>query len=462
MDIRGYEEMRSLMVEQNENLVGIVLNSRERKLNEKLKEMKAAFKADCGGEIPYDIPVLTDQRIWNSELYHFMKKLPKGSDLHVHGTSLLPIYKLIDYVIDQPKLLIHKDAWILGLTKDRQGQEGWMPLGEAIKKGFVDRDELRKRWSMEGRQHGENQWQRFEALFEYTDAIDYDVDVLRDYYVRALNNYLENGIYHVEIHGVLATSMEITRLILEAVMAGYKIVRKEHPELTVSFIGCSMKMFSYSEEDTAVILQNTLEAQKTFRDIGEDGSDNDFVLGFDMVNEEDSSRPLKAYAPMMIEMKEKNPNFKYFLHCGESLDAESDHLFDAYLIRADRVGHGMNLYRYPNLLKAYAEREICLECCPISNQALGYVRDIRLHPGMEYLKRGVTIALCSDDPISMEYEPLTDDFFAAVVCWNLGVAEIKQLCLNSIMYSGLDTKRRSALLRHWKACWEKLIDEYIE
>ena len=103
--------------------------------------------------------------------------------------------------------------------------------------------------------------------------------------------------------------------------------------------------------------------------------------------------------------------------------------------------------------------DICLEVCPISNQVLEDVEDLRGHPATEYLKRGVPISICSDDPAYLEHATLTDDFFAAIVCWDLGLAEIKQLCLNSILYSGLDELQKEELMQSWQKQWDAFLND---
>ena len=152
---------------------------------------------------------------------------------------------------------------------------------------------------------------------------------------------------------------------------------------------------------------------------------------------------------------------KLYIHGGESLSAENENLIDAYLLGVSRVGHGLNLYRYPDLHRRYAKSETALEVCVISNGALGYTRDIRNHPATEYLRTGVAVTLCSDDPAYMENETLTDDFFAATVCWNLSLADIKQLGINSIMYSGLDDEVKYDSLHRFNDIWNQFIDAEV-
>lgn len=453
----NYDTVRRELVERNSNLVGIILNQDEQKCDAVLTELKQAFKDDCNGDVPFTMPVLTDERIWNSRLYKFCKALPKGSDLHVHGTALLPCHKLIPFVLEHEKLLINVDDLHLYLEKK---SDRYMPLKEAFYSGEVSRKELEKVWTVRGKEKGQNVWEYFESLFGYTGAIDCDMDILYDYYVMAFRDYVACHISHVEIHVLLDESLEISLETLKTIRAAYYEVKKDHPEFVVSVIGSGMKMFDISMEETTSVFNNTLLCQQQIKDESDPEHPYDFVLGFDLVNEEDTSRPLREFAPMLIDFKAAHPSFKYYLHSGESLNAESDNLMDAYLINVSRVGHGMNLYRYPNLLKAYADEEICLESCLISNQTLGYTKDIRLHPSAEYLKRGVTIALCSDDPVYQEHEQLTDDFFAAIISWNLGLADIKQLALNSITYSGLEAEPKRKLMKDWHEAWKEFVSQW--
>lgn len=450
--------MRREIVEKNSNLVGLLLNGEESRLNALLEEYKQQYIQSCNGNVPYHMPVLTDSNIWNSRLYQFLKAMPKGSDLHVHGTSLLPMRLLIDFVLAHEKLYIDIDTCMLHLDAADSRK---MPLKEAFYGGYLSRRQLEKVWTVSGKSRNQNEWDYFEKLFSFHRVIDTDMALLYDYYLTAFQYYLESGIYHVEIHILLSENQEITMRTLRTVRAAYYQVKKTHPELIVSAIGCSMKRQMVSLEEMSAILENTLLAQRIIRDESDPEEIRDFVIGFDLVNEEDKSRPLKEYAMLLLQFRQEHPDFHFYLHCGESLDAHSDNLIDAYLIGASRVGHGMNLYRYPDLLKKYADQEICLESCLISNQTLGYTQDIRLHPGAEYLKRGVTIALCSDDPVYQEHETLTDDFFAAAVCWNLGLADLKQLALNSITYSGLTAPAKRKLMHDWFEAWKRFIEEEL-
>lgn len=455
----NYYQLREELVERNANLVGVVLNNAEKALDGHLTQLKDEFRNACGGNVPFEMPVLTDSRIWNSRLYTFCKALPKGSDLHVHGAALLPARKVIDFVLEHENLLINIDTCIL--TLDSTDSRA-MSLKEAFWRGYLTREKVERVWTVLGCGEDKDIWQYFEGLFAYHRVIGKNMELLYDYYLYALEDYVHNGIFHLEIHVLLSADWSAAEQMILTMRKAYYDVKKKYPQLIVSVIGSSMKMFTFSIENTQAVFENTVRAQKEILDESDPENICPFVLGFDLVNEEDTSRPLREYAPMLLDFKKSHPDFRYYLHCGESLNAESDNLIDAYLIGASRVGHGMNLYRYPNLLKNYADREICLESCLISNQTLRYTRDIRLHPSQEYLRRGVVVALCSDDPVFQEHEELVDDFFAAIISWNLGVAEIKQLALNSILYSGLDDASRRKLMFNWGSAWKTFVQNALE
>ena len=76
------------------------------------------------------------------------------------------------------------------------------------------------------------------------------------------------------------------------------------------------------------------------------------------------------------------------------------------------------------------------------------------------MKRGLPITLASDDPAYEEHTELVDDFFAAIVCWDLNLDEVKQLCLNSIQYSGLDDVQKKRLQENWEKEWSRFISTF--
>ena len=461
----NYDAARQELVESNSNLLGVLLRDEEIKANEKLKELKKEFIDSCNGDIPYNMPVLTDKKITSSRLYEFCSKLPKGADLHAHDMAQLPISELCKVLEKRDDIYINVNSYrhdLLDINTVETIPQGYMLFRDAANAHMFSNEELIYSWTILGAEkEGLSVWDFFEELFVRHAAISDNSSFTLDFYHHAFKYYCEHGIFHTEIHILLSNKMQVCADTVKTIRQAYYDVKKEYPNLSVKVIGAGMKDDDNELHISKESFLNTVYVQETIKDESDPEHISNFVIGFDLINEEDSSLPLRNFAPMLIDAKNQYPEMKFYIHSGESLDANNDNLIDAYLLGVSRVGHGMNLYRYPDLLSRYANSEICLEVCVISNQTLGYTSDIRVHPATEYLRRGVAIALCSDDATYQENETLTDDFFAAIVSWDLDIADIKQLAINSLMYSGLDEYEKNKAFKAFNEAWKDFINNVI-
>lgn len=105
---------------------------------------------------------------------------------------------------------------------------------------------------------------------------------------------------------------------------------------------------------------------------------------------------------------------------------------------------------------------VMLEVCPLSNKALRFVPDPRLHPAKGFLRRGLPIVLGSDDPAIFGTVGLTDDFWTAYVAWRLDLRTLKQMALDSILRSSLPADRRERQLDLFERRWQRFIRGVIE
>lgn len=461
--IENYEEKRKELLKLNSNMLGVVMRDREIKLNCYLENLKKDFLGLLDGKIDYSIPVLTDKRIINSELYKFCSLLPKGADLHVHDMALLPAKELISLLKTCPEFYINKDKNACDLKEVKNGDipENYISFKTALESGYYTLDELIKGWTVAGCGENENIWDYFEGLFNKHGVLSDNTEFAKKYYDYAFRYYCKKNIMHIEIHIMLTESIDESLEYIKAVREVYYNVKKDYPYFTVRFIGAGVKADNDNIDFTKKCFLNASYVQEVLKDESNPNHPTNLLIGFDLVNEEDTSLPLKAFVPMLLKVKKQYPEMKLYIHGGESLSTGNENLIDAYLLGVSRVGHGLNLYRYPDLHSRYVKAEICLEVCPISNQALGYTKDLRNHPATEYLRTGMAISLCSDDAAYMENETLTDDFFAGVVAWDLNIADLKQLGINSIMYSGLDDEDKFESLRNYNKLWNEFVDSFI-
>ena len=50
-----------------------------------------------------------------------------------------------------------------------------------------------------------------------------------------------------------------------------------------------------------------------------------------------------------------------------------------------------------------------------------------------------------------------DDFYAATLCWDMTLADIKALCRNSINYSSLSQEEKMSLMTAWETQWDAFV-----
>lgn len=127
----------------------------------------------------------------------------------------------------------------------------------------------------------------------------------------------------------------------------------------------------------------------------------DIVAGFDLVGQEDLGPPLKDFTSQLLNASAAN--LKFFFHAGETswLGTETDeNLIDAVLLNTTRIGHGFAITKHPEIMEIARLNGIAVEICPISNQVLGLVNDLRNHPAGILFTNGFPLVISSDGPVT--------------------------------------------------------------
>ena len=131
-----------------------------------------------------------------------------------------------------------------------------------------------------------------------------------------------------------------------------------------------------------------------------------------------------------------------------------DNVYDVFLLGSKRIGHGISLHRHPYLLSQIIEKKIVIESCPLSNYVLGYMRDLRTHPALSYFSQGAKVTISSDDPGLYGYTGVTHDFLWITILWDLDLAKLKRLVLNSIEACS----QVEGLEEEWQRKWQEYVD----
>ena len=202
---------------------------------------------------------------------------------------------------------------------------------------------------------------------------------------------------------------------------------------------------------------------------------SDLIRGYDMVGDEDRGHTLLYHHQNLLRLSNysqmTNETFHFFFHAGETNWPEEhlpasiadgvstfENIYDALLLRTRRIGHGLSLAKRPDLYPYIRQERIAIEVCPASNQILGYVADLRNHPGIVYHRAGIPIVLAGDDPGSFGFNQLTVDFYLATMAWGLNLADLKQFAWNSIEFSSISPLRKIQGLKKWKSQWNFFIN----
>lgn len=194
------------------------------------------------------------------------------------------------------------------------------------------------------------------------------------------------------------------------------------------------------------------------------------VIGFDSVDDE-SKIDRRFYRKFPFPSKwdsEYNPPYSYYLyyifsnltslnswrkkrgfntfvlrpHSGEAGDPE--HLIAAYLT-SESISHGILLRKVPFVQYLYYLCQIGIAMSPLSNNALFLTYDKNPFPA--YFKRGLNVALSTDDPLQFSYtrEPLIEEYSVAAQIWKLSNVDMSELAKNSVKMSGFEYE----LKKHW-------------
>lgn len=172
------------------------------------------------------------------------------------------------------------------------------------------------------------------------------------------------------------------------------------------------------------------------------------VVGFNLVGPEDDRAALADYdrqMRMLGYLARRHPSVKLSLHAGELAlglvppEALRFHIRRAVEVAgARRIGHGVDIMEEDEPLQLLAEmarRRVLVEINLTSNDVILGVKGDR-HPFPVYRQFGVPVAISTDDE-GVSRIDLTHEFLRAVRSYHLAYADLKTLARNSLEYSFL-------------------------
>ncbi|XP_061139401.1 adenosine deaminase 2-A isoform X1 [Syngnathus typhle] len=418
--------------------------------------------------------------IERSPIFSLLQKMPKGGALHVHDLALGDpewLVKNVTYrpncymcVSDkqsvrfifssgQPKSEPHCSSWIL-LETLRNKVINVTDLDRSILANltlFTDGDP-EALYPDQG-----VVWEKFDLNFMAVMGLLTYAPVFRDYFYHSLGQFYKDNVMYVEVRTLLLQVYELDGTIHDSawVLKTYSDVTKQfiadHPD----FFGSRFIVVGHRTMDASVlkgIVQKAMQLQRDFPDL---------MVGFDLVGREDAGKPLWYFRDALSLPAEMGVTLPYFFHAGETNLEGTDvdqNLLDAILFNTSRIGHGFALNRHPLARELSRKRGVAVEVCPISNQVLKLVNDLRNHPAAALMSQNHPMVISSDDPAMFGSSGLSYDFYEAFVGFggngsHLGT--LKQLAINSILYSSLSPELQNKALGLWQMKWDKFVSENV-
>ncbi|KAI8044491.1 hypothetical protein M5D96_000660 [Drosophila gunungcola] len=467
----SYEQARQAVLTAEEELMTgghTYLNTQEAKVDDIFMEYKLGELAQGFRNAEQNAAALhffkAKPLIDRSGVFRFLQKMPKGSVLHLHNSASVSSKWVVDDLSYMSGLLRCTTATGRSVLTFRRSPQKHKCQSQYVRVSDERRNSLDRQVYDRNFERLINLytpvpeleyptithvWDRFQDMFDVLgDAITF-LPAFRSYHWQMLEELYNDNIMYAEIR----TSCK-TRTIRELYDLNEKFV-KLHPD----FLGFKVIIAVYRGYEMDQLKENVEEFRKIHQALPH------FVVGFDLVGQEDKGKPLYSLLPAL---KDLPPTARLFLHGGETnwFGASTDiNLLDALLLNTTRIGHGYALAKHPILLNAVKTRQIAVEVSPISNQVLHLVWDLRNHPGAQYLALDVPVVICNDDPGFWNAKGLSYDFYYAIMSLapnNAGLRVLKSLVWNSVRYSTLTEEEKSRAFQILELSWQRFIDKVLQ
>lgn len=462
-----HERLLLLESEQKSSVGGsLVLDKRERFLNSKLLALKRSEYEREPFVAAQHFGVARDH-IKHSPIFRIIRDMPKGAILHLHDLSALSVEKTVQNITYMDHLYLCNKTKPIRLeffsVPDSSCQ--WRLVSEMraeLGARLVDRW-LEQQLSLYSSQKPDvypslhSVWSQFGSVMQLMlGMLVYD-RAWKRYIQLAVDELVDDNISYLEIRTVLPQLRNLRGELFPVnyTIQMYRDVFQSYQNMgRLPFGGkiifAPTRKISYVQLSQHIDLAIDLHRQFPH-----------LMAGFDLVGQEDLGKPLVDFVPELMRLTVEG--IPTYYHAGETYwqgTKVDENLYDAILLNASRIGHGFALIKHPTTLNEVIQRDIPIEICPISNQVLGLVSDLRDHPAAVLFATGAPLVVSSDDPGSWGASGLSYDLyvtFMTLTSRRMGLPVLKQLALNSIKYSALSKPEKNKFLSLWTAEWNKFV-----
>ncbi|MBX2817405.1 MAG: hypothetical protein KTR24_15460 [Saprospiraceae bacterium] len=473
-DLSSYMQVRKSWKDADaarSSAAAVVLTEAEQKVDGQLRKMRLEMLSHYKSTHffpPARNFYQSKKHIEETALFGFLQRMPKGGILHLHMSAMGDADWMVNRAMQTPEMHVywrhHNGEHIKGeMRAFERGKAptGFFPVQELASDVVSFKDSLRALLVFD--EHIDRDsvdiWTEFERVFQRITGFVTYRPIWSDYLYEGLLILAKDNIQHAELRlPFLNTLYDLDAPANPYALADFvqtfvevqQRIRKIDPGFTMNIIHANLRFFDQQTiwNDITFTHQNRTKYPQ-------------WLKGYDLVAEEDAGHPTLFHVENFLRLDSLETatgvSLPLYLHDGESDWVSVDNLYDAILLGTRRIGHGFNLFRFPGLMERVREEQICMEINPLSNQILGYVRDLRIHPASIFWGSGIPLTISSDDPLIFDYHGLSYDFWSIFLAWELGLADLKALCQNSLVHSAMTPEEKKKALAVWDKRWNEFI-----
>jgi adenosine deaminase len=410
---------------------------------------------------------------------HFFKKMPKGGDLHIHGSGAMHPDDIINISVRHGLFVNPEDGQLVDLVTgqpyDYPVTHQLVPVSYAYNNSTLYSDLVRF-WTTKdfpfATQSGHD---KFFKTFDLIDPVTYyDGDVIATIRDRAADEnilYLEimtsqtNGDDVRKVVSAVNWDDNLSQLRDDLLQAGLGYICEQKAGVHSSYDQISGELSHPGGKNvTTRYIYEALRfypKKEVFTDLlqaFEIANQSPVIVGITLVGDEAarfSADNYHLHMQMIAYLHSIYPDVSIELHAGELTREVAEknslmfHISDAITIgNASRIGHGVSILEEDNwetTLQTMVERDIPVEILLTSNEQILNISGPE-HPVSVYLTYGVPVVLATDDP-GVFSTNLTHEYVLFTLNHpDVSYEEIREINMNSIRYSLLPEDEKSVLL----------------
>jgi hypothetical protein len=425
-------------------------------------------------------------------LRSFLWKMPKGGDIHHHALGAVPAEDYLETALEK-SLWINPCSYRLYFDETdalSKSDEQALPVTDLLKTKPEIREAIIDHWSVRNHiTHGRNGHHWFFATFEKFESAMVGNE---PYFLsRLCKAAAEENIQYLETMVAVPGIMQRVAGLTSDKEWNPGISVKDHLEGWFEYLNA--RQINQWAEYNAEVLDHWMSTTENhgvtlrFQTIGlriipemevvfahlllafKTALLTDNLVGVNFVAPEDHVVSLAAYETHMAMfrfLKAKYPEVNLSLHAGELAHGKGDatakdmtsHIDLAITVAGtQRIGHGTDLHseiRKDEILTLMQRHEIAVEINLESNAVI-LETDHSNHPLKTYIEAGVPVCIASDDPAILRSD-LTHQYEMLVEYYpEISYPQLKKIVTNSVRYSFLNLKDRTAELQRLNTAFKK-------